>query len=46
MLMNGEASNNWGVIMAGVIITIISPLLVFFILQESFLRGFALQSEK
>lgn len=46
MLMNAESSNNWGVIMAGVIITMIPPLLVFFILQESFMRGFALQSEK
>ncbi|MCY1152530.1 MAG: carbohydrate ABC transporter permease, partial [Sphaerochaetaceae bacterium] len=46
MLMNAESSNNWGVIMAGVIITIIPPLFVFFILQESFMKGFALQSEK
>ncbi len=46
MLMNAESSNNWGVIMAGVIITMIPPLLVFFVLQESFMRGFALQSDK
>lgn len=46
MLMNAESSNNWGVIMAGVIITMIPPLLVFFIMQESFMRGLALQSEK
>ncbi|MCF7953372.1 MAG: carbohydrate ABC transporter permease [Spirochaetales bacterium] len=46
MLMNAESSNNWGVIMAGVIMTMIPPLLVFFILQESFMRGFALQSDK
>lgn len=46
MLMNAESSNNWGVIMAGVIMTMIPPLLVFFILQGSFMRGFALQSDK
>jgi sn-glycerol 3-phosphate transport system permease protein len=46
MLMNAEASNNWGVIMAGVIISMLPPLLIFFILQESFMKGFALQSEK
>lgn len=46
MLMNTESSNNWAVIMAGVIITMIPPLLVFIIMQESFMKGFALQSEK
>lgn len=46
MLMNAESANNWGVIMAGVIITIIPPLLVFFVLQEAFMKGFALQSDK
>jgi sn-glycerol 3-phosphate transport system permease protein len=46
MLMNAESSNNWGVIMAGVIMTMIPPLIVFFILQESFMKGFALQSDK
>jgi sn-glycerol 3-phosphate transport system permease protein len=46
MLMNAESSNNWGVIMAGVIMTMIPPLLVFFVLQKSFMEGFALQSDK
>ncbi len=46
MLMNAESSNNWGVIMAGVIMTMLPPLVVFFVLQESFMRGFALQSDK
>ncbi len=46
MLMSTESSNNWGVIMAGVVITMIPPLLVFVVMQESFMRGFALQSEK
>lgn len=46
MLMNTESSNNWGVIMAGVVITMIPPLLIFIVMQESFMKGFALQSEK
>lgn len=46
MMIQAEAMNNWGVIMAGVIITIIPPLLVFYLMQESFMKGFALASEK
>ncbi len=46
MLMSTESTNNWGVIMAGVIITMIPPLFVFVVMQESFMKGFALQSEK
>ncbi|MCD6342727.1 MAG: carbohydrate ABC transporter permease [Spirochaetaceae bacterium] len=46
MLMNSESSNNWGVIMAGVVISMLPPLLLFFVLQDSFMKGFALQSEK
>ncbi|RKX94298.1 MAG: ABC transporter permease [Spirochaetes bacterium] len=46
MLMNAESSNNWGVIMAGVVLTMIPPLVVFFVMQDSFMKGFALQSEK
>ena len=46
MLINAQAMNNWGIIMAGVVITMIPPLLVFFIMQESFMKGFALASEK
>lgn len=46
MLIQAEAMNNWGVIMAGVMITMIPPLLVFFFMQESFMKGFAVASEK
>jgi sn-glycerol 3-phosphate transport system permease protein len=46
MMIQAEAMNNWGVIMAGVIITILPPLIVFFVMQESFMKGFALASEK
>jgi len=46
MLIQAEAMNNWGVIMAGVMITMIPTLLLFFLMQESFMKGFALASEK
>jgi len=46
MLIQAEAMNNWGVIMAGVMITMIPPLFLFFLMQESFMKGFALASEK
>ncbi len=46
MMIQAEAMNNWGVIMAGVVITMIPPLFVFFIMQESFMKGFGLASEK
>jgi sn-glycerol 3-phosphate transport system permease protein len=36
----------WGYVMAGAIITLIPPLLVFMLLQEQFMRGFALSQEK
>ncbi|RLE27044.1 hypothetical protein DRJ54_08190 [Candidatus Acetothermia bacterium] len=37
---------NWGVAMAGTVITMLPPLLVFILLQEQFMRGFALAEEK
>ncbi len=37
---------NWGVAMAAAVIASIPPLIVFLVLQESFLRGFALTHEK
>ncbi len=46
MMIQADSMNNWGIIMAGVIITIIPPLFVFYIMQESFMKGFALASEK
>lgn len=36
----------WGYVMAGAIIALIPPLLVFMLLQEQFMRGFALSQEK
>lgn len=46
MLIATEALQNWGVMMAGVIMAMIPPLVVFFIMQESFMRGFAFMREK
>jgi sn-glycerol 3-phosphate transport system permease protein len=37
---------NWGVAMAGTVITMLPPLLIFVLLQEQFMRGFALSEEK
>jgi len=37
---------NWGVVMAAAVIASIPPLIVFLVLQESFLRGFALTRDK
>lgn len=36
----------WGYVMAGAIITLLPPLFVFMLLQEQFMRGFALSQEK
>ena len=36
----------WGYVMAGALLTLIPPLIVFMLLQEQFMRGFALSSEK
>ena len=46
MLINTEAMNNWGVIMAGVLIALIPPLIVFFVMQKSFMKGFGFMREK
>ncbi len=37
---------NWGVALAAAVIASIPPLIVFLVLQESFLRGFALTRDK
>ncbi len=44
-LVSGDATQ-WGQVMAAAIITIIPPLIVFSLLQEQFMRGFALSAEK
>ena len=41
-----EGMVNWGLSMAGVVITMLPPLIMFILLQEQFMRGFALTEEK
>lgn len=41
-----QDTTNWGVVMAGAIIAMLPPLLVFIILHEQFTKGFALGQEK
>lgn len=36
----------WGYVMAGALLTIMPPLMVFMLLQEQFMRGFALSQSK
>lgn len=36
----------WGQVMAGALVSILPPLIVFIALQEQFMRGFALTSDK
>jgi sn-glycerol 3-phosphate transport system permease protein len=43
---NALDQGNWGVALAGAVIASIPPLVVFLVLQESFLRGFALTRDK
>lgn len=41
-----EGMVHWGISMAGVVITMLPPLILFILLQEQFMRGFALTEEK
>ncbi len=43
---NALDQGNWGVALAASVIASVPPLIVFLVLQESFLRGFALTREK
>ncbi len=42
----GLDATNWGITLAGAVIALIPPLVVFMLLQEQFMRGFALREEK
>jgi sn-glycerol 3-phosphate transport system permease protein len=44
--VNALDQGNWGVALAAAVIASIPPLVVFLVLQESFLRGFALSRDK
>jgi sn-glycerol 3-phosphate transport system permease protein len=44
--INALDQGNWGVALAAAVIASIPPLIVFLLLQESFIRGFALTRDK
>lgn len=46
MTFGGQDATNWGIVMAGAIITLLPALVTFMLLQEQFSRGFALSQEK
>ncbi len=39
MIMNAESSNNWGIIMAGTVIALTPTLILFFALQDLFVKS-------
>ncbi|MGM0420327.1 MAG: carbohydrate ABC transporter permease [Bacillota bacterium] len=41
-----EQMIDWGIAMAGALIALVPPLIIFFLLQEQFMRGFALSEDK
>jgi sn-glycerol 3-phosphate transport system permease protein len=41
-----QDTTNWGVVMAGAVLAMLPPLIVFVLLHEQFTRGFALGQEK
>ena len=45
-LIDIESQSNWGAVMAGAILTILPPMIVFTLLQEQFSKGFALGQDK
>ena len=46
LLIAVDQATAWGKVLAGALIALVPPLLVFMILQEQFMRGFALSAEK
>jgi sn-glycerol 3-phosphate transport system permease protein len=45
-MTNVQDTTNWGVVMAGAILAMLPPLIIFIGLHEQFTRGFALGQEK
>ena len=45
-LSSAAEGQNWGIVMAGAVVSIIPPLIVFTALQEQFSKGFALGTDK
>ncbi|MCW7753523.1 carbohydrate ABC transporter permease [Desulfobotulus sp. H1] len=46
MMTAGQDATHWGVVMAGAVITLVPPLLLFFILQKVLVLGVGLGQEK
>ncbi len=46
LLIGTGEGTQWGAVMAGALVTILPPLLVFMLLQERFSKGFALSADK
>jgi sn-glycerol 3-phosphate transport system permease protein len=46
MAISAQDVGNWGVALAAAVIASLPPLVIFLLLQESFLRGFALTRDK
>ena len=46
VIISTGQETDWGLVMAGAILALIPPLIVFMLLQEQFMRGFALSAEK
>lgn len=46
LIISTGQDTEWGLVMAGAILALIPPLIVFMLLQEQFMRGFALSAEK
>ncbi len=45
-MTNVQDTTNWGVVMAGAILAMLPPLIIFVLLHEQFTKGFALGQEK
>ena len=45
-LIEVGGQTDWGAVMAGAVVTMLPPLIVFTALQEQFSRGFALSEDK
>jgi sn-glycerol 3-phosphate transport system permease protein len=45
-IMSAEDSIQWNLVMTGAVITVIPPLIVFILLYNSFMKGYALSSNK
>ena len=45
-LIDGGGQTDWGAVMAGALITLLPPLLIFLVFNQAFSKGVALNQEK